>query len=509
MNLFDKDLSRIIAQSLGAGGNRYQSKIRMFVALTSLFTGEKRLRYIYHMLGYESMWVSVPKEQVGSLIFPALLVPDEGLARLALVKPVAPDRYNLQEISDLGRDKTVGIDYFADTDNLFFLFEKIDTAIGDAEELAEGSSNYERKWMRWGIPALVCGAFWWTDSIFTVLGAVLAWSGVFLFTDISKYFFTGEGNLVAQVCHSGETSSCRQVFGHTFSRFRLFDPKLSGLVYFTAMLLLCVGVLLRLIALSIGHVLPFLVIGIGGVVTSLFVQTFGLKRFCRICLVACTLVVTALICLMQSLPAEGSILSLVDILQSLFFVAIASAVCWAYYRAAEGQAVQRALESSLVYLKSEVNVFNSVVSLSNTMNLPRQFGAPHFRFGNEYAEVRLGMVISFRCKHCLRALGRILRVIEQSPRYGLSIWVVTKGEPTTGEVRFLNTLLEHRERYDVQTFYTDLQQWYRRPEGAFTLTDNQADNFIRGLDITPLVLLDDHIIPNLYNYEELNYLLSV
>ena len=504
MNYFEKELSQMVLKSLGLSGLYKRLKVHELVSVTRHFDFEKRLKYLYHMLGYDGMWVSVPSETIASLPFPAFNIPSEGMSHLALIEKKTEDDYITYQIGNLKIGQRVTSEYFDEAENIFFILEKQPSYYIYGETSSLRFRLSEREAFLIQFVGFGAAAFWITKSVVVTLGLEIALLGVLLFASIIQNHFMGKENIVFKICQ-GKTS-CDKILRYKFGNSRFFDFKLLGLVYFISLLLVYVATMFGLMELTGSLLLPLLLIGLTGVVISLLVQVFIIRSFCKICLLTSMLII--LHTLLISRDNIGSHFEWHEIGYSLFYISIAGIIADIYYQYMEKAASQKQLESTLLYFKSEYKIFRGLVELGDTIQTVEKFGPVHFVFGNNNADICLEMVISLKCPYCHQALCEMLKVVDKSDKYTLKIWFSEKKQSKLREILFFNTLFENRQHYDIYNFYKDVSQWYLNSDNAPITSVDQRNHLLKGIEVTPLIIIDNHIVPNFYKYEELNYLLS-
>jgi len=494
----------MVLKSLGLNGFHQKLTVNVLVSVTRYFDFEKRLKYLYHMLGYDGMWVSVPAETIASLPFPAFTMPSEGLPHLALIEKKNEADYIAYEIGSLKIGQRVAEGYFNENDNMFFIIEKQSNYFLYGETSSQRFKLSESEAFFLKVLVFGVAAFWITASITITLGLEMSMLGVFLFTSLMQNHFMGKENIVLKICKG--TTSCDKILSYKLGSSRFLDFKLLGLVYFSSLLLLYSAIVFGFMKFTGSLLVPLILIGLLGVVVSILVQVFLIRSFCKICLLASTLIILHTLLLSRYLITSP--LEVQETGYSLFYIGVAGLISDLYYQYLEKSASQKQFESTLLYFKSEHEVFRSLIKLGDTIQTVEKFGSAHFIFGNSNCEISLEMVISLKCPYCHQALCEMLKVVEKSEKYGLKIWFSEKKQSELHEILFLNTLLMNRQNYDIYTFYRDVNQWYLSPDNVSITSVDQRNNLLKGIEVTPMIILDNHIVPNFYKYEELNYLLT-
>jgi uncharacterized membrane protein len=492
----------LLNKSLGFTSSSGVARLKKLVSISRFLDIEKRMKYIFHKMGYETMWVSVPPEKVPSLPFPAFYIDTESPSRLKFVVQSSPDHYLLYDLNDLKKGKEIDLSYFTNENNNFFIYEK-----NEFRQPIKSTISYKSYYKPIAailLAALIISLFVLTEfSNITFIGCV-GFVGTYLFYSLIKNHFFHTENIISYICDSKNRNSCNKVLNYKLFDCQLFDFKLLGFIYFLSLTFIFIAFIFRIIPVTAEILQPIILLGIAGVVFSLYLQIFKLRAFCKICIASAFLIILNFLFL--GLMPEGFQFHLKTIFYSIFFISLSCIFGLLVYNLLDTYSSKELAEAKIVYFKSDYKAFIS--HLSATTNIT-ELGPHHFEFGGSNAEISIGLVISLKCIHCYKALAETLSIIENLEKYNLKIWFTSRGVPSSEEIYFLNYIIEKRKFYDTRSFYEELSRWYKLYKAPTILNKNVEDNFIKGIAFTPILLFDGLVVPPFFDSDDLKYILTL
>lgn len=451
------------------------------------------------------MWVSLPKEKINDLPFPAIFVSDNESSDIALITKSSNEKYILSWSNGALYEKEIDLSYFTAENYVFFLFEKSRFTTYDARPDKPGVSKYLNIILVLTVLGTTAFMYW----VFNNIGLAFIWMisliGVYIFNSILKYHFTRNSNIISTFCKPNGGKACAATLNYKFFSHKILDLKLMGLVYFMAISLATIFSAFNVSHASLNTLFPIAILGLIGIVSSIYLQIFKLKVICKICLFTSFLILLSI--LVVALDMDYSTLHAPDVMMGLVYISLATIMAHLYYTTLESRAIQDSLEASLVVFKSDPEVFKSIMRSDESSAMAQQLGAPHFYFGEHEAETTIGLVLSLKCKHCFHALSQICSILDASSKYTLKLWFASSDNPKAKEIRYFNHLLETKSNFDLESFHGALSKWYLSTDSPLPFSASESDNFIKGINITPIIFVNDNIVPTIYTIDDIKVIL--
>jgi len=497
----------LIARSINIRDYKGRARIEKYFLVSQSLDREKQISYIYKMLGFNTMWVSVPNEKIAELPIPALFINTSNSSKLNLLFKDKSGRIRILDRHINNQNGDITLDYFNLNNCVFFIFEKNKYSTIGIENYNSGISNYLAFIVGLVILILLTLCNWILNDLKITCIWVLSIIGVSLFYNILNYTVTKNNNIIAKICTIENNTSCSNTFNFKVFNNNVFDFKRLGLIYFLSMLITLFYVTLYPTVYLLNLFIPLGFSGLIGLIFSIYIQGFILKKICKVCLFSFLIIMTIEIFIISGF--NYSTLQISELFLGLYFICISAIVVHLYSNNLEIKAYTDSIEATLVSFKTNKSVFRGILGKGEMKGEHHEFGVPHFYFENISAKESIGLVISLKCKYCFKAICQAMNILDINPKYNFKIWFATNNIPSKLETEFLNTLMEDKENLDLKILFIKLEQWYRqkRDEVPFS-TVPQNNIFIKGIGITPLVLINDSIIPSLYDLDDIGYILS-
>ena len=132
----------LIARSINIRDYKGRARIEKYFLVSQSLDLEKQISYIYKMLGFNTMWVSVPNEKIAELPIPALFINTSNSSKLNLLFKDKSGRIRILDRHINNQNGDITLDYFNLNNCVFFIFEKNKYSTIGIENYNSGISNY-------------------------------------------------------------------------------------------------------------------------------------------------------------------------------------------------------------------------------------------------------------------------------------------------------------------------------------------------------------------------------
>ncbi|WP_422080202.1 vitamin K epoxide reductase family protein [Ulvibacterium sp.] len=382
-------------------------------------------------------------------------------------------------------------------------------------EQEKNSTISQSKWMTWSvIPlALLFTLLLWPN--FYALGFFLmGMVGLFISNEIFETSQDRSTNFGKKICGQKEESGCNKILKS--QNYNLGAFSLNDLLF--AFFLSTMGLLLLNVGLGYVHLITYLV-ALVFVVSTILIQAFVLKAWCRLCLLSSSIIIVqaslilGLLYPLNIALSDGATVLLKDgtVLGLLFFSTL---LVVHSFRKLKSQNYALSLKYiELLQFKRSPETINR--ALMDTKELTATAGAEQLIFGNPNVEPVIVLVLSTSCGFCKNAFEKFLDLYHRNGLENSFKLVLNHYDGASSKRNDVAATMIHSYRtHGADEFLKMMDDWFkhrntdqflREHAAEFTDVDYQILAEHREwckkneLFYTPILIVSNKIIPHYYD----------
>jgi uncharacterized membrane protein/glutaredoxin len=359
-------------------------------------------------------------------------------------------------------------------------------------------------------------------TILIVLFFVFPILGILFSIAALKDLFGAKSKLINNFCNITASSSCNSIVNsNKWKIFEILNFSDLSIVFFVFQF---VGLFFSILTNNMGSFFSiqkiFLLISLPVILTSLYYQKFVEKKWCPICLVIITIILSEIFYLFSMININFSIST--NYLFSLGLVAVGAVITWQYLKQLllRNKEQKEDLFKALRFERNYENFKNNLL-LSPKVVLPYS----PIILGNSECSITITIISSPFCGHCKKAHEIIEKIIERHHK-NVCVNVILKSDFSreTEESKMLFRDLYKLYNYKKQElFLKGMNFWFNNNDLKLwrkiynLVTDYSFDKTIIShnqwcidydFNFTPVIFINGHQYPNSYDRETLLYFIN-
>ncbi len=405
-------------------------------------------------------------------------------------------------------------------------FNKIWTGIVLLAEQGHNPTISEGLWFNWiviSLIVLITIILW--PSIPSLIFCIIGIFGLYVSNEIFETTNDRSSYLGQKICGQEEESGCNKILKTSDYHITLFS--LNNL--FFSFLLSTIILTILNVGFSSVHIFIYS-IAIITVISTIVIQGFILKTWCRLCLLSSsivlsqTLVIVFSSSLMEPLLVSDSIfifLKYLFIYGLLFIVTLLG--IYNYRKIKTLNYKLSASEIDLLRFKRSSKTIRK--ALADTRNIEHIEGADQLIFGNPKANQIIRLVLSTSCSFCKKAFEKLYNhSLDNSSEYRFQLILNHYGTSSSKRNFVAAAMINFYRNKKPDEFLKMMNRWFQHRDVGKYLTENtinveDEDYHIlfeqrnwcekNNLFQTPILIINDKIIPDYYDATFLEDILEV
>ncbi|MBK1896138.1 vitamin K epoxide reductase family protein [Chryseobacterium paridis] len=356
--------------------------------------------------------------------------------------------------------------------------------------------------------------FSWVASLFNILSII----GLYLSYEIFNQKFGRSAPLINNICgigsHFNEQTSCHKVID--IDSINFFGLKLSdfSLIYFVSISIL--GLFNTNISAIVGVLtlmaIPFLFY-------SIYIQSFVVKTFCRVCLLiisilGCQIFISISFFIDQEIYWLGVGLILLIFATTSILIWGINSTLNTFKEIKNSNIKNLKFKRNYKFFKSELLESDKILFDNN----------PYFLLGNKNANLNISIISNPYCSFCMDAHLILEKILNKYPNdISVQIRFNYSKDQSTEYTNLLSTFIQSYKFSSEAIFLLELKKWFLTKdltkltpinktisfkEELNDLHEISLENGRHSLNFTPFFIINGHLFPDKYDREEIFYFID-
>jgi uncharacterized membrane protein/thiol-disulfide isomerase/thioredoxin len=350
-------------------------------------------------------------------------------------------------------------------------------------------------------------------SLYESLFNLLSLAGVYISMEIFNQKFGNTSTVIGSICGDASatkaTNSCDKIIKQ--DKTSILGLKFSdfSLIYFVGLAVL--GLFLPATAYIVKGFTFISVLAIG---YSLYIQAFVEKTFCRVCLLIISILTGQLV--LSTLFFQNTVFSIgMLLLTAVLWILVFSAVLYFSNILTQKEDIQKSNAKNLRF-KRNYELFKSQLLENEKVEFQ---DTQTFSLGNKDAKLRLSIVSNPYCGFCKDGHKIMEGLLEKYPD-DISVQIRFNYSPERADEKYTKLLSAFNHLYHnkpQKDFLKAVEDWFESrdenkivalsgstaPEDLTAFVEMTKDNSTKGLNFTPIFILNGHQFPDKYDRDDI------